>query len=94
MLLKRLALAPPLRRSLLTSTRLSTRTLSTTAPRLSEGDHADEDEPPYDPPGGWLWGIPPGEKYEKEGWENLFWYGFYGSLGVAGVAYCFKPDTS
>lgn len=30
----------------------------------------------------------------KEGWENLWYYGFIGSLLVAGVAYIFKPDTS
>ena len=48
----------------------------------------------YDPPGGWLWGLRPGEKYEKEGWENLMIYGMYGSLLVAGIAYTFKPDTT
>jgi hypothetical protein len=30
----------------------------------------------------------------KEGWENIWYYGFIGSLLVAGVAYVFKPDTS
>lgn len=30
----------------------------------------------------------------KEGWENLFIYGFFGSLILGGVAYAFKPDTS
>jgi hypothetical protein len=54
------------------------------------GGHGDH----YDPPGGWLWGLRPGEKYEKEGWEGLFYYGFYGSFIVAAVAYAFKPDTS
>ncbi|KAL8874408.1 MAG: hypothetical protein Q9174_000253 [Haloplaca sp. 1 TL-2023] len=33
----------------------------------------------YDPPSGWLWGIPPGEKREKEGWENDTNVGFGGS---------------
>lgn len=56
----------------------------------SGGHHGDH----YDPPGGWLWGLRPGEKYEKEGWEGLFYYGFYGSFVVAAVAYAFKPDTS
>jgi hypothetical protein len=54
------------------------------------GGHGDH----YDPPGGWLWGLRPGEKYEKEGWEGLFYYGFYGSFVVAAVAYAFKPDTT
>ena len=48
----------------------------------------------YDPPSGWLFGVKPGEKYKPEGWENLFFYGFCGSLGVFAVAYAFKPDTS
>jgi hypothetical protein len=56
----------------------------------SGGHHGDH----YDPPAGWLWGLRPGEKYEKEGWEGLFYYGFYGSFVVAAIAYAFKPDTS
>lgn len=51
------------------------------------GDH-------YDPPTGWLFGVKPGEKYQKEGWENAFYFGFVGSLVIAGIAYVFKPDTS
>jgi hypothetical protein len=61
-----------------------------THPGSSGGHHGDH----YDPPGGWLWGLRPGEKYEKEGWEGLFYYGFYGSFVVAAIAYAFKPDTS
>ncbi|KAJ4301806.1 hypothetical protein N0V90_003900 [Kalmusia sp. IMI 367209] len=49
--------------------------------------------PSYDPPSGWLFGVKPGEKYQKEGWEGLV-LGFYGSFAVAVVAYAFKPDTS
>lgn len=48
----------------------------------------------YDPPTGWLFGVKPGEKYKPEGWENLFFYGFCGSLAVFAVVYAFKPDTS
>ncbi|OJJ49371.1 hypothetical protein ASPZODRAFT_129819 [Penicilliopsis zonata CBS 506.65] len=48
----------------------------------------------YDPPSGYLFGVKPGQKYVKEGWENIWYYGFIGSLLVAGVAYVFKPDTS
>lgn len=47
----------------------------------------------YDAPGGWLWGVPPGEKPVKEGWENIWYWGFYGSLGLAVIAYAYKPDT-
>lgn len=50
--------------------------------------------PQFDPPTGWLFGVRPGEKAEKEGWENMAYYGFCGTLVVAGVAYAFKPDTS
>lgn len=56
----------------------------------SGGHHGDH----YDTPGGWLWGIRPGEKYEKEGWEDIFIYGFGGCFLVAGIAYVFKEDTS
>lgn len=55
------------------------------------GDHAHEDH--YDPPTGWLWGVKPGEKYENEGWENVWFYGFFGSLLFGVVGYCYKPDT-
>lgn len=51
-------------------------------------------EPSYDPPTGWLFGIKPGEKYQREGWEGPFFYGFCGSIVVFLVAYSFKPDTS
>ncbi|KAL9055244.1 MAG: hypothetical protein Q9162_003654 [Coniocarpon cinnabarinum] len=76
------------------STSRTARTLSTTPiAREDHADHAAHDSH-YDPPTGWLWGIPPGQKYEKEGWEGLWYYGFFGSLGLAAVAYAFKPDTS
>ncbi|KAK3292596.1 ESSS subunit of NADH:ubiquinone oxidoreductase-domain-containing protein [Chaetomium fimeti] len=48
----------------------------------------------YDPPSGWLWGVRPGEKYQNEGWEGPFFYGFWGSMVVFAVAYAWKPDTS
>jgi len=57
--------------------------------------HAEEaHESQYDPPTGWLWGVKPGEKYEKEGWENVMYWGFGGSVLVGVVGYAFKPDTS
>jgi len=55
-------------------------------------DHAHEDH--YDPPSGWLFGVKPGEKPERESWELVFYWGFCGSLALAVVAYAFKPDTS
>ncbi|KAK8069330.1 hypothetical protein PG994_005946 [Apiospora phragmitis] len=42
----------------------SSRTFSSTAARpASHG-------PQYDPPSGWLFGVKPGEKYQKEGWGD------------------------
>lgn len=61
-----------------------------TRSNLRAADHGDH----YDPPTGWLFGVKPGQKYQKEGWENMWYYGFIGSLLAAGVAYVFKPDTS
>jgi hypothetical protein len=64
------------------------RAFSTTPRQSSAGEsHAD-------PPTGWLFGVKPGEKYQPEGWENIYFYGFFGSLLVFSVAYAFKPDTS
>lgn len=60
---------------------------STTRAAASQGSQ-------FDPPTGWLFGVKPGEKYQKEGWENIFYYGFCGSLVVFTIAYAFKPDTS
>lgn len=59
-----------------------------------EGHEEHGHESHYDPPGGWLWGRPPGEKYQKEGWENTMIYGYMGSLALALVLYAYKPDTS
>ncbi|KAF3761459.1 hypothetical protein M406DRAFT_20385, partial [Cryphonectria parasitica EP155] len=63
---------------------------SSTTQRRAGAGHG----PQYDPPTGWLFGVKPGEKAEKEGWEGLAYYGFGGSLLVFAVAYAFKPDTS
>lgn len=74
-----------------TVTPAAARTLSSTS-KLRSADHGHEE--PYDPPTGWLFGVKPGEKYQKEGWEGIFMWGFCGSMAVAVVAYAFKPDTS
>jgi len=67
------------------------RQISSSAARRG-GDHAHEDH--YDPPTGWLFGVKPGEKYQNEGWENVWFYGFYGAIAFGVVGYCYKPDTS
>lgn len=71
------------------ATTTTTRALSASAPRRS-ASHGDQ----YDAPTGWLWGVKPGEKAEKEGWESVFMWGFGGTWALAVVAYAFKPDTS
>ncbi|KAJ9606255.1 hypothetical protein H2200_009216 [Cladophialophora chaetospira] len=55
----------------------------------ASGGHDDH----FDAPSGWLWGLRPGEKYEKEGWEGLAWV-FVASWVVAIAAYTMKEDTS
>ena len=95
-------LAQPLSRSLVNplsrTSRLapSRNSIVSIQQRRSASDHADHGghESHYDEPGGWLWGIRPGEKYEKEGWENLMWYGFAGGWVVAIAVYAGKEDTS
>lgn len=73
----------------LTPSSCSTRAFSQSLTR--SGGHGHESQ--YDPPAGWLFGVKPGEKYEKEGWENLtFWVFIPMMVGFVGV-YAFKPDT-
>lgn len=62
--------------------------------QVTSADAHGSHESHYDPPTGWLWGIPPGEKPEKEGWENTWVYGYWGSLLLGVVLYAYKPDTS
>lgn len=57
------------------------------AKRGGGGDHH------YDPPTGWLFGVKPGEKYEKEGWENVTFYVFIPMMVLFVGVYAFKPDT-
>lgn len=67
------------------------RPLTSTSARSAGDAHGHESQ--YDAPGGWLFGVKPGEKYENEGWENIFVYGFVGTLLFGVVGYCYKPDT-
>lgn len=82
-----------------TTPRILANTTPATAP-ASSGDHASEHaehghghESHYDPPGGWLWGLRPGEKAEREGWEIPFYIMCAGYV-VAVIAYTMKEDTS
>jgi len=76
--------SPPLYQTLNFSTSHSLR---------SSSSHGEEDHDHYDPPGGWLWGRNPAEKHEKEDWENIWTYGFFGAMVFLVVGYCYKPDT-
>ncbi|PSR97395.1 ESSS subunit of NADH:ubiquinone oxidoreductase-domain-containing protein [Coniella lustricola] len=73
-----------------TSRTVSQRATFSTTTQRSAGAHG----PQYDPPTGWLFGVKPGEKYVREGWEFLAFYGFGGSLVVFAMVYAYKPDTS
>lgn len=98
MLARRLTrLSQPLARpSAIRASQSQSRALSSAPSRraATHDDHHGGHESHYDPPSGWLWGERPGEKYEKEGWENLFYWGFCGSWVVAIIAYTMKEDTS
>ena len=65
-----------------------------TPPQQQQQRRPSSGYPQYDPPTGNLFGVPPGQKYQKEGWETIWVWGFWGSIGLAMVAYAFKPDTS
>ncbi|KAL2047566.1 hypothetical protein ABVK25_011424 [Lepraria finkii] len=69
---------------------------STHPPDISEHPSPDTagHDSHYDPPTGWLFGVPPGEKYKEEGWEKTWVWGFWGSLAFGVFAYAYKPDTS
>ncbi len=87
----RLLTAPRARLQIVTNPSLLTRRTLTTTTTRQAADHAHEDH--YDAPSGWLFGVNPGEKYENEGWENVWYYGFFGSCLFGVVGYCYKPDT-
>lgn len=73
---------------------LASTTAAKTGDHASEhADHGHGHESHYDPPGGWLWGLRPGEKAPREGWEIPF-YVICAGYVVAVIAYTMKEDTS
>merc|ERR1712071_198845 len=53
--------------------------------------------PTYHQPSGYIFGEKPpaaGQKRVKEGWENLYYYGFGGAMGFAALVLIYRPDTS
>ncbi|ORX65753.1 hypothetical protein DL89DRAFT_325490 [Linderina pennispora] len=60
------------------------------APRLVRGGHGAQH---FNEPGGYLFGVKPGQKYEKEGWETIWVGGFGFAFALAAVGLYYKPDT-
>lgn len=84
----------PLRSSSRTPLRLASTQSAAHAAKHDDHDHGNGGhDDHFDPPGGWLWGERPGDKYEKEGWEPFAWF-FVASWVVAVAAYTMKEDTS
>ncbi|KAI5123784.1 hypothetical protein M0805_000372 [Coniferiporia weirii] len=58
--------------------------------------------PHYNEPTGFLFGekvrallpLPPGQKRQRESWELMWYWGMFGSMGLAAVLLYYKPDTS
>ncbi|KAH0838357.1 ESSS subunit of NADH:ubiquinone oxidoreductase-domain-containing protein [Lanmaoa asiatica] len=38
--------------------------------------------------------LPPGQKRVKEDWENIWYFGMFGSMALAAILLYYKPDTS
>ncbi|XP_006454394.1 Ndufb11 subunit of NADH dehydrogenase 1 beta subcomplex [Agaricus bisporus var. bisporus H97] len=58
---------------------------------------ASNEAPQYNEPSGYLFGEkppPPGQKRVKEDWENIWYWGMFGSMAFAAVMLYYKPDTS
>ncbi|KAF8140193.1 ESSS subunit of NADH:ubiquinone oxidoreductase-domain-containing protein [Boletus edulis] len=70
----------------------------TSAPRCALGRrYASHGAPHYNEPTGWLFGekvMAFGQKRVKEDWENIWYFGMFGSMALAAVLLYYKPDTS
>ncbi|ESK87879.1 nadh dehydrogenase 1 beta subcomplex [Moniliophthora roreri MCA 2997] len=76
---------------------LSARSLRIQASHLRGKRFASGGAPHFNEPSGWLFGekpLPPGQKRVKEGWENIWYIGMFGSMAFAAVMLYYKPDTS
>ncbi|OMH79839.1 hypothetical protein AX774_g6740 [Zancudomyces culisetae] len=67
--------------------RITTRRISNSS--ILRGGHG----PELQEPSGYLFNRKPGVKYEREGWENLWYFGFYPVVLFGGIGLYFKPDT-
>jgi hypothetical protein len=63
-------------------------------PQLAHHDehHDDHHHEEFNPNRGWLWGVKPGEKAEREGWEMPAAFGGV-AIFFCVVAMIFRPDT-
>ncbi|TFK41092.1 Ndufb11, NADH dehydrogenase 1 beta subcomplex subunit [Crucibulum laeve] len=67
------------------------------APRLQSRRFASHEAPQYNEPTGFLFGekpLAPGQKRVKESWENPWYLGMFGTMGLACVLMYYKPDSS
>ncbi|KAH7104581.1 ESSS subunit of NADH:ubiquinone oxidoreductase-domain-containing protein [Auriculariales sp. MPI-PUGE-AT-0066] len=75
-----------------------TSTMQAARPRVvCQRRYASHGAPSYNEPTGYLFGEkppPPGQKRKREGWETIYYWGMFGSLGTAAVLLYIKPDTS
>lgn len=65
--------------------------------RIPGRRYASHEAPQYNEPSGYLFGekpLPPGQKRVKEDWENIWYWGMFGSMAFAAVMLYYKPDTS
>ncbi|KIK06927.1 hypothetical protein K443DRAFT_673818 [Laccaria amethystina LaAM-08-1] len=65
--------------------------------RLRGARFASHETPQFNEPSGWLFGEkapPPGQKRVKEDWENVWYFGMFGSMLFATVLIYYKPDSS
>ncbi|KAE9411042.1 hypothetical protein BT96DRAFT_846869 [Gymnopus androsaceus JB14] len=70
--------------------------LSRAGVRLRGRRLASHEAPQFNEPSGWLFGekpLPSGEKRVKEGWENIWYIGMFGTMAFATVMLYYKPDT-
>jgi len=70
---------------------------SQTSKQVASKRFASHGAPHYNEPSGNLFGEKPpapGQKRVKEDWENIWYIGMYGTLGVASLLLYYKPDTS
>ncbi|KAI0067725.1 hypothetical protein BV25DRAFT_1876391 [Artomyces pyxidatus] len=73
------------------------RALRAYTPRRELGRRSASHGTHYNEPSGYLFSekpLPPGQKRVKEDWENLWYIGMFGGMGLAAVLLYYKPDTS